>query len=129
MIYVIAVAVLVGWVFYPRKVNPKWLPKRAIVAQMTEARPLPMGVTEFNEWSERIIAGAMIPTEDKDSLTAALASMLMALGPTEDHKPDSYFIHALRKAATNEIAHAMFTQIKQKKMAEIKAEEAKAASS
>jgi hypothetical protein len=102
--------------------NSVFTPKSAIIDQMNTPRPLPMGVTEFKEWSERIIAGALIPTEDKDSLTAALASMLMSLGPTEDHKPDAYFIHALRKAATNEVAHAMFQEIKKRKQAQEDAE-------
>lgn len=97
------------------KANSVFTPKSAILEQMHEPRPLPMGVTEFNEWADRIIAGALIPTEDKETLKAALATMLMSLGPTEDHKPDAYFIHALRKAATNEVAHAMFQEIKKKK--------------
>ena len=108
-------------VFNPWR-NSQFTPKGKILEQMQEPRPLPMGVKEFEEWSERIISGALIPTEDKDSLKAALASMLMSLGPTEDHKPDAYFIHALRKAATNEIAHAMFQDIKRKKEAELQKE-------
>ena len=112
--------VIVGAIVYwPRAVNPTWLPKKAILAQMGEPRPLPMGASEFKEWSDRIIAGAMIPTADHDSLVAALATMLMSLGPTEDHKPDAYFIHALRKAATNEVAHSMFQAIKVKKAEEL----------
>ena len=43
--------------------------------------------------------------------------MLMALGPTEDHKPDSFFIHSLRKAAANEVAHSVFQKIKRDKEA------------
>lgn len=102
--------------------NSRFTSKSKIMDQMLEPRPLPMGMKEFEEWSERIISGALIPTEDKDSLKAALASMLMALGPQEDHKPDAYFIHSLRKAAANEIAHATFQEIKRKKEAEIVAE-------
>ena len=100
--------------FNPRK-NSKYTSKGTIIDQMNEPRPLPMGVKEFEEWSERIISGALIPTEDRDSLVAALATMLMNLGPTEDHKPDAFFIHALRKAATNEVAHHVFQGIKKKK--------------
>jgi len=100
------------------KTNSVYTTKKTILQQMNEPRPLPMGVTEFKEWTDRIISGALIPTSDKDSLVAALAAMLMNLGPTEDHKPDAYFIHALRKAATNEVAHAMFQEIKKKKQDE-----------
>lgn len=105
--------------------NSRFTSKSKIMDQMLEPRPLPMGMKEFEEWSDRIISGALIPCEDKDSLKAALASMLMALGPQEDHKPDAYFIHSLRKAATNEIAHGAFQEIKRKKEAEIAAEEEK----
>jgi len=31
---------------------------------MNEPRPLPMGITEFHEWSNRIISGALVPNED-----------------------------------------------------------------
>lgn len=98
-------------------VNPTSTSKRTILNQMNEPRPLPMGQKEFVEWTDRIISGAMIPCEDRDSLVAALAAMLMQLGPTESHKPDAYFIHSLRKAAANEVAHANFQAIKKKKEA------------
>ena len=101
-------------VFNPFR-NSIYTPKGKILSQMQEPRPLPMGATEFQEWSDRIIAGAMIPTADEDSLRAALATMLMSLGPTEDHKPDAFFIHSLRKAAANEVAHSVFQDIKKKK--------------
>ena len=93
---------------------------KTILQQMNEPRPLPMGMTEFHEWSDRIISGALIPTDNKESLKAVLSSMLMALGPTEDHKPDSYFIHMLRKAATNEVARSYFWEQKNKKETEEK---------
>lgn len=102
---------------FPTRKNSALTPKGVILTQMEEMRPLPMGMKEFEEWSNRIIAGALIPTEDETSLKAALAAMLMALGPTEDHKPDSYFIHSLRKAAANEVAHSVFQKIKRDKEA------------
>ncbi len=99
--------------------------KTKIIDQMNESRPLPMGRKEFDEWSERIIAGALIPNAagkvfqiagleawDPDSEYSihlegqkfALANMLMHLGPTESHKPDAFFIHSLRKFAINQVA-------------------------
>ena len=102
---------------FPTRNNSALTPKGVILTQMEELRPLPMGMKEFEEWSTRIIAGALIPTEDETSLKAALAAMLMALGPTEDHKPDSFFIHSLRKAAANEVAHSVFQKIKREKEA------------
>lgn len=81
-----------------------------ILEQMNEPRPLPMGRKEFEEWSERIISGALIPggLEDpqafKEGQVFCLANMLMHLGPTESHKPDAFFIHSLRKFAINQVA-------------------------
>lgn len=110
--------------WFTKRANTAWTTKSTIVDQMNEPRPLPMGQKEFVEWTDRIISGALIPCDDKDSLIGALSAMLMQLGPTESHKPDAYFIHALRKAAVNEVAHANFQQIKKRK--EAKAAEEKA---
>lgn len=101
-------------------VNPVTTSTKTILQQMNEPRPLPMGQKEFVEWTDRIISGALIPCEDRDSLVAALAAMLMQLGPTESHKPDAFFIHSLRKAAANEVAHANFQALKKKKEAAAK---------
>lgn len=99
-------------------VNSEFTSKKSILGQMHEPRPLPMGQKEFVEWTDRIISGALIPCDDRDSLVAALAAMLMQLGPTESHKPDAYFIHSLRKAAANEVAHANFQALKKKREAQ-----------
>lgn len=87
-------------------------PKEMIIDQMNEPRPLPMGLDAFTEWSNRIIAGALIPGEGDvhvfyESQKFALANMLMHLGPTESHKPDAYFIHSLRKFAVNQVADSV----------------------
>lgn len=93
--------------------NLKSTSKEVIVDQMAEPRPLPMGIIEFHEWSDRIIAGALIPggSEDiqsfLDSQKFCLANMLMHLGPTESHKPDAFFIHSLRKFAVNQVADSV----------------------
>lgn len=105
----------------PKLVNDESTSQRTIIQQMNEPRPLPMGQREFVEWSERIISGALIPTDDKESLRAILATMIMALGDTESHKPDAYFIHKLRKAAANEVANANFQAIKKRKTEEAQA--------
>ena len=100
---------------FKKNTNNQLTRKSTILAQMHEPRPLPLGQKEFVEWSDRIISGALIPCDDRDSLVAALAAMLMRLGETESHKPDAYFIHSLRKAAVNEVAHANFQAIKKRK--------------
>lgn len=94
-----------------------------IIAQMNESRPLPMGMTEFEAWVERILSGSLLPCTDKESMTFALATMLMHLGPQESHKPDAFFIHSLRKSAVNQVAHAKMTEIKASHEARKKAEE------
>lgn len=38
--------------------------------------------------------------------------MLLAMGPTEAFKEDAYFIQALRKGAVNEVASAIFQELK-----------------
>jgi hypothetical protein len=86
-------------------------PTAVIADQLLERRPLPMGMTEFEEWSDRIISGALCQAEH-DSQKFALAEMIMHLGPTEDFKEDAYFIHYLRKSACNQIAHAKLMEIK-----------------
>lgn len=101
------------WVHYPRNSNNQFTSKSTIINQMNEPRPLPLGQKEFMEWSDRIISGAQIPCDEPDSLRKALSALIMQLPGTESHKPDAYFIHSLRKAAANEVAHANFQAIKQ----------------
>lgn len=83
---------------------------------------MPLTPEEFEEWSERIISGALIvKTDDAKALRTsqrfALASIIMHLGPTESHKPDAYFIHSLRKGAANQVAHAVLCKIKEEQKA------------
>lgn len=101
-------------------------PVDEIVRQMKELRPLPTGMTEFEEWSDRIISGTLLPAEP-ESQKFALASMLMHLSPTTDHETDGYFIKSLRKAAINQIAHAKMAEIRDAAKARLSAEEAKVA--
>lgn len=104
--------------------NTSLTSKASILRQLNEPRPLPMGAKEFEEWADRIISGAMVPTTKPESLKPVLACMIQALGPQESHKPDAYFIHSLRKAAANEVARAKFTEEKLKREADSKAQEA-----
>jgi len=91
---------------------------------LSEKRPLPVGMQEFEEWSDRIISGTLLPA-DPDSQKFALATMLMHLGPTVDHETDLFFIKSLRKSAVNQIAHAKMTELRDKAKARLAAEEAK----
>ena len=94
--------------------NHSFTPKAVILDQMNEPRPLPMGRVDFMVWSDRILAGCLIPHDSDqpmevhvDSIRYALANMLIQLGPTESHKPDAYFIHSLRKFAINQVADVL----------------------
>lgn len=111
-------------------VNEDSTSKEVIVDQMLEARPLPTGRADFDEWSDRIISGALLPggKEDAeiflDSQKFALANMLLHLGPTESHKPDAFFIHSLRKFAVNQVADSIRKELHDKAKARTAAEEA-----
>lgn len=128
--------------------NLKSTPKEVIVDQMLEPRPLPMGRKEFDEWSDRIISGALIPMatyeaipgidtpvllkakqEEKEAIFResqkfALANALMHLGPTESHKPDAFFIHSLRKFAINQVADTVRKELHAAAKARTEAEDA-----
>lgn len=97
----------------------------AIKADLSERRPLPLGMTEFDGWSDRIIAAAAVSpnAESYESQKFALATMLLHLGPQEDFKDDAYFVHSLRKAAVNQIAHAKMQEIRDAAKARLTAQE------
>lgn len=86
--------------------NSSNTPVSVIRDQLLEPRALPMGRQEFEEWSDRIISGALL-TADIDSQKYTLANLLLHLGPTESHKPDMFFISSLRKFAVNQVADAI----------------------
>lgn len=104
------------------------LPIADISAQMREMRPLPMGRVEFEEWSNRIISGALVPGLEPLDAKFALADMITHLGPTESHKQDAYFIHYLRKVACNQVAveikKEIYLQKHPEKVAELEAAQA-----
>ncbi len=113
--------------------NAKSTSAKVILKQMNEPRPLPMGRAEFEEWSDRIISGALIkpncaadedPVRLIESQKFALANMLMHLGPTESHKPDAHFIHSLRKFAVNQVADTVRKELHEAAKARTAAEEA-----
>lgn len=107
--------------------NSSATPPDVIKQQMNEPRPLPMGKAEFNEWSDRIISGALVPA-DRTSLKFALAEMIMHLKPTQSHCEDAYFIHCLRKGAANQVAYAVMEELRnERKAALAKQESAQAA--
>ncbi len=101
-------------------------PAKIILEQLNEPRPLPMGRAEFEEWSDRIIGGALIPGATPNSQKYILANSILHLGPTEDHKPDAFFIHSLRKYASNQVADVIRREIFEADKARLAAAEAAA---
>jgi hypothetical protein len=85
--------------------------------ELTEKKPLPIGRMEFEEWSDRIIAGAMLPA-DAESQKFALANDLMHCSPNTAFEADIYFIHRLRKYAVNQVADAIRTEIRNARKAQ-----------
>lgn len=75
--------------------------------------PLPVGITQFNKWADEII---QITGEfaDRDSMTFAIASQVMHLGPQRSRVPKQFFVKSLRKAAANQVASQIFQDIKLK---------------
>lgn len=102
-------------------VNKEDLSVGDITQAMLAKQALPIGRTQFMEWSDRIIASALVEA-DTESLRFSLAAMLMHLGPTEAFREDAFFILQLRKAAVNQTAHTIMTELKEaqdkKKLAE-----------
>lgn len=74
---------------------------------------LPVGLTEFNEWSDSIIALSG-QFADTDSMRYAIASNLIHLPHTKSKVPKAYFVNTLRKAAANQVASQVFQDIKLK---------------
>lgn len=107
---------------FNRKKNSRFTSKETIQKQMGELRPLPMGRKEFEEWSDRIIAGALV-SADVNSQKWTLANLILHLGPTEDHKEDAFFIHSLRKLAANQVADAIRTELREEAKARLAREE------
>ena len=99
-----------------------WQDVKLKVDKMNEKQVLPTGMQEFEEWSDRIISGTLLPA-DPDSQKFALATMLMHLSPTSDHETDGYFIKSLRKAAVNQVAHAKMEELRTKAKARLAEEE------
>lgn len=89
---------------------------------------LPVGMTEFNAWSQDIIDTFEVGgIADNDSLKWALAGIIMALGPTKAYVPKLYFFLVLVKSASNQIASGFMYELKQKQAAEQLVEKQKSA--
>lgn len=81
---------------------------------------LPVGLTEFNSFSDSIInlSGEFA---DRDSMKWAIASQIMHLPPQKSTASKQYFIRSLRKAAANQVASQVFQDLKIKQQEAIEA--------
>ncbi len=72
---------------------------------------LPVGMTEFNTWADSVIelSGKFA---DEDSLKYVLSTMIIHLKPDQAFVPKYHFVKCLRKGAANQVASAVFTDIK-----------------
>lgn len=90
--------------------------KRLFQKSAEVERPLPVGMQEFEEFSQRIIAQAG-PYADEDSMKFALATSIIHADASKGSIPDKFFIDRLRKAAANQVASQVFQDIKNKQAA------------
>lgn len=82
---------------------------------------LPVGMTEFQEWSDSILSLSKVP--DNDSTRFAIAVMILHLNASEDRKPKHYFVKCLNKSATNECGNAIAMALKEKQKQAAQAED------
>ncbi len=88
---------------------------------------LPVGLTAFNEWCERLRftyfpLNASPP--DEASFRFSIAAMVMHLDSQSDRKPNRFFGKAIYKGAANEVASYTMHDLKAKRDALIAAQEA-----
>lgn len=85
-------------------------------------RRLPVGVSEFHRFADRVLSMSGKYADD-NSMRFALASMIIYLKDQKDGTPiasvpDSYFLASLRKSAANQVASAILTEMKNKQAEE-----------
>jgi hypothetical protein len=86
--------------------------KQQLIDMCELKRPLPVGVTEFHAWSDRIIAAAGL-TATPESQKFALANIIINLGQTIAFESDEHFINCLRKSAANQVADHIRTEVRE----------------
>lgn len=81
-------------------------------------RALPVGMTQFETWAERIMSQTG-KFADENSMKFALASILIHADAKHGALPDKYFTDRLRKSAANQVASQVFQDVKQKQAEEL----------
>lgn len=73
---------------------------------------LPMGMTEFDQWSDDILDLYDMP--NNDSTKFAISTAIMHLGATDAYKSKEYFGRLLIKGAATQIAYAQMNAAKER---------------
>lgn len=81
--------------------------KWGLKKKLLEKHPLPVGVTEFHAWSNRIIKAAGLPSTIQSQKYVLANVICNNCGPAVGFESDAYFISYLRKDAANAIADQM----------------------
>lgn len=88
---------------------------------------LPVGMSEFQTFVDSLQSTYTLPTEDRDSIEFAVATMVMRLGPQTAFKSKFYFYISINAGCAKQIAGTAFHDIKvrqqalQNKQAEVSA--------
>lgn len=83
---------------------------------------LPVGMTEFDQWSDSFSDIFDMPTSNKESIKFTLASIIMHLGAQDAYKSKFYFYLTMKAGAAKQVAGSYFYEIKQQQ--KLAAEEA-----
>ncbi len=78
---------------------------------------LPNGMGAFDTWANDIADTYTLPTQDRDSIRFALATIIMHLGQTAAFRSKWYFVLMLRSSAAKQVAGNVFHEIKLKQQA------------
>ncbi len=73
---------------------------------------LPVGVTAFDAYVDRIRATYPLPTNDADSIKFAIASRILGFGPMKSTASPYSFVLNIRAACAKQIAGNAFQEIK-----------------
>lgn len=87
---------------------------------------LPVGLTSYNNWCDRLLftyfpPGIAPPSED--SFRFSVAAMILHLDSQSYYKPNRFFGKAIQKGAANEVASFVMQDLKAKREALIKAQQ------
>ncbi len=94
-----------------------WYKKKRALKYLKEPRPLPLGRKEFEAWADEILRLSEVPGLTRESAHFALGEMVLHVKPTQSFESYGHFVHQLRKGAANQVAHAVFQEMKQAQMA------------